>query len=106
MDRKNYLPRIVDRQLQEYLKTFGAVCVEGPKWCGKAWTSSFHSKSEIFIGDPWSQLATGIKYPIMVAGHSGITDFKITSCFQQDHKYQYLSHVRYCELHSYMRNTN
>ena len=52
MDRKSYLPRIVDRQLQEYLKTFGAVCVEGPKWCGKTWTSSFHSKSEIFIGDP------------------------------------------------------
>lgn len=52
MDQKNYLPRIVDKQLQEYLGAFGAVCVEGPKWCGKTWTSSYHSKSEIFIGDP------------------------------------------------------
>lgn len=52
MDHKDYMPRIIDRQLQTYLETFGAVCVEGPKWCGKTWTSSFHSKSEIFIGDP------------------------------------------------------
>ena len=35
----------------------------------------------------------------MIAGHSCITDFKIASGIQQDHKYQYLSHVRYCELH-------
>ena len=52
MDQKNYLPRIVDRRLREYLEAFGAVCVEGPKWCGKTWTSSYHSRSEIFIGDP------------------------------------------------------
>lgn len=52
MDQKNYLPRIVDKQLEEYLEAFGAVCVEGPKWCGKTWTSSYHSRSEIFIGDP------------------------------------------------------
>lgn len=52
MDRKDYMPRIIDRQIQTYLETFGAVCVEGPKWCGKTWTSSYHSKSEIFIGDP------------------------------------------------------
>ncbi|MDE7261442.1 MAG: DUF4143 domain-containing protein [Oscillospiraceae bacterium] len=52
MEPKDYMPRIIDRQLQTYLETFGAVCVEGPKWCGKTWTSSYHSKSEIFIGDP------------------------------------------------------
>lgn len=52
MDIKNYLPRVVDAKIEEYLKTFGAVCVEGPKWCGKTWTSLFHSNSKIFIGDP------------------------------------------------------
>ena len=31
---------------------FGALCIEGPKWCGKTWTSSFHSRSEIYLGDP------------------------------------------------------
>lgn len=52
MDLQNYLPRIMDAKIEEYLKTFGAVCVEGPKWCGKTWTSLFHSNSKIFIGDP------------------------------------------------------
>jgi len=52
MDKNQYKPRILDKQIKDYLNTFGAVCVEGPKWCGKTWTSSYHSKSEIFIGDP------------------------------------------------------
>ena len=52
MDKKNYMPRIIDNKIEEYLKAFGAVCLEGPKWCGKTWTSSYHCKSEIFIGDP------------------------------------------------------
>lgn len=52
MDKQNYMPRIIDAKIDEYLKAFGAVCVEGPKWCGKTWTSSYHSKSEVFIGDP------------------------------------------------------
>lgn len=52
MKENGYMPRIIDKKLDEYLNTFGAVCVEGPKWCGKTWTSSHHSKSQIFIGDP------------------------------------------------------
>ena len=47
-----YLPRLIDPILDQYLNTFGAVCVEGPKWCGKTWTSSYHCKSEIYLGDP------------------------------------------------------
>ena len=52
MDKQNYMPRIIDSRIDVYLKTFGAICIEGPKWCGKTWTSSYHSNSEIFIGDP------------------------------------------------------
>jgi uncharacterized protein len=47
-----YKPRVIDKMVERYLSTFGAVCIEGPKWCGKTWTSSFHSKSEFLIGDP------------------------------------------------------
>ena len=50
-DKEKYKPRIVDAQLDRYLINFGAVCVEGPKWCGKTWTSSYHSKSEFLVGD-------------------------------------------------------
>ena len=52
MNHPNYKPRVIDAKVEEYLSTFGAVCIEGPKWCGKTWTSSHHSKSEIYIGDP------------------------------------------------------
>lgn len=48
----NYRPRIIDQKVKEYLSAFGAVCIEGPKWCGKTWTSSYHCNSEIYIGDP------------------------------------------------------
>lgn len=47
-----YKPRIVDQLIKEKLKTFGAVCIEGPKWCGKTWTALNHAESAIFIGDP------------------------------------------------------
>lgn len=49
---QEYKHRIIDNELQDYLSTFGAVCIEGPKWCGKTWTASYHSKSEIYISDP------------------------------------------------------
>lgn len=52
MNKNKYKPRIVDKKIEEYLSIFGAVCIEGPKWCGKTWSSSYHSKSEIMIGDP------------------------------------------------------
>lgn len=52
MDKKNYRPRVIDRKIEEHLNIFGALCIEGPKWCGKTWTSSYHSNSEIYLGDP------------------------------------------------------
>ncbi len=52
MDNKNYLPRLIDDAVQLYLATFGAVCIEGAKWCGKTWTANFHSKSAVYLGDP------------------------------------------------------
>lgn len=51
-DIEEYRPRLVDSTVERYLNIFGAICIEGPKWCGKTWTSSFHSKSEFLIGDP------------------------------------------------------
>ena len=52
MKKEEYKPRIIDGLVEEYLNTFGAVCIEGPKWCGKTWTSAYHSNSEIYLGDP------------------------------------------------------
>ena len=50
--KSEYKKRVIDETVVRYLNTFGAVCVEGPKWCGKTWTSSYHAQSELLIGDP------------------------------------------------------
>ena len=47
-----YKPRLIDPVISRYLKTFGAVSVEGPKWCGKTWTSLNHAESVFYVGDP------------------------------------------------------
>jgi len=52
MNNQNYLPRIIDKTVEIHLNTFGAVCIEGAKWCGKTWTANTHSNSSIYLGDP------------------------------------------------------
>lgn len=47
-----YKPRLIDSQIDRYMKIYGAVCIEGPKWCGKTWTSRNHVVSASYIGDP------------------------------------------------------
>lgn len=51
-NKTKYKKRIVDSLVEKYLKIFGAICIEGPKWCGKTWTSSYHANSEFLVGDP------------------------------------------------------
>ena len=52
MELNGYKKRLIDKKVQEYLNTFGAVAIEGPKWCGKTWTSLKHSASVCYIADP------------------------------------------------------
>ena len=52
MKMDEYKSRIVDKRIELYLKTFGAILIEGPKWCGKTWTSRYHSNSEFSLADP------------------------------------------------------
>jgi predicted AAA+ superfamily ATPase len=52
MDNEVYLPRLIDKQVALELESFGAVCIEGAKWCGKTWTSRHHSNSALYLGDP------------------------------------------------------
>jgi len=48
----DYIGRIADKQISRYLGLFGAVLVEGPKWCGKTWAARRASKSEFSVSDP------------------------------------------------------
>lgn len=67
-----YYNRIIDSQLKSYLEVFGAVLIEGPKWCGKTTTAEQLSKSVIKLQDPDSRdeyLATaGIKPSLLLEG--------------------------------------
>lgn len=50
--KEGYIPRLVDPLVTETLAAMGAVSVEGPKWCGKTWTSLTHAESVFYVADP------------------------------------------------------
>ncbi len=52
MENKDYKKRLVDKKIEKYLNAFGAICIEGPKWCGKTWTSSKFSNSAFMLANP------------------------------------------------------
>ena len=49
LTREGYMPRLIDEKIARYLKIFGAVSIEGPKWCGKTWTSLNHANSVSYL---------------------------------------------------------
>lgn len=51
LTKNGYRARLVDRNISLTLETMGAVCIEGPKWCGKTWTGLNHSESVIDLSD-------------------------------------------------------
>ncbi len=48
----NYLQRTTDKLLRLNLDTFGAVLIEGPKWCGKTTTAEKQANSVLKLQDP------------------------------------------------------
>ena len=42
-----YMPRLVDGEVQEKLDNFGAISINGCKWCGKTRTAKQFAKSYI-----------------------------------------------------------
>ena len=35
MDKQKYMPRLIDKKVETYLKTFGALCIEGRRGVGR-----------------------------------------------------------------------
>ncbi|CDF19911.1 uncharacterized protein BN733_00098 [Clostridium sp. CAG:609] len=48
---KSYKERLIDETIDKYLNVFGGIVIEGPKWCGKTWTSLKHAKSVSYLTD-------------------------------------------------------
>ena len=51
LTKKGYKKRIIDKTIEENLKIFGAISIEGPKWCGKTWTALNHSNSVAYLNN-------------------------------------------------------
>lgn len=49
LQKKGYRTRLIDEKIRRYLNIFGAVSIEGPKWCGKTWTSLAHANSVTYM---------------------------------------------------------
>lgn len=49
---KKYYTRIIENELDQMLGIFGAVLIEGPKWCGKTTTAGTRAASRLLLMDP------------------------------------------------------
>jgi predicted AAA+ superfamily ATPase len=57
LTENGYRSRLVDKKIERYLKLFGALSIEGPKWCGKTWTALNHANSVVYLLDPENNYA-------------------------------------------------
>ena len=51
MNKNEYKSRIIDEKINKYLSIAKAILITGPKWCGKTWTSLYHSNSDVSLMD-------------------------------------------------------
>lgn len=47
LNKDEYKTRLVDEKIKDYLNIFGAISIEGSKWCGKTWSSLAQAKSYV-----------------------------------------------------------
>ena len=57
LTENGYKPRLIDSKITKYIGLFGALSIEGPKWCGKTWTALNHAKSVVYMLDPENDYA-------------------------------------------------
>ena len=55
MDR--YVDRCIDKVIRHNLDIFGAVLIQGPKWCGKTTTAKRFARSSLSLSDPTGNFA-------------------------------------------------
>ncbi len=49
LTQNGYRQRLIDEKMEQYLMLFGAISLEGPKWCGKTWTALNHAHSVVYL---------------------------------------------------------
>ncbi len=81
----SYLSRMADTTLAERMEVFGAVLIEGPKWCGKTTTAEQVARSVIKLQDADMRneyLATAASKPSLLlrGGGQPQTDRRVAGC--------------------------
>lgn len=63
-----YRPRIVDAQIDRYMRIFGAVEIAGTKWCGKTWSARAHAASITYVDRDSNLAAAQADSSLMLLG--------------------------------------
>ncbi|MDR3052724.1 MAG: DUF4143 domain-containing protein [Coriobacteriales bacterium] len=57
LTEQGYKARLMDGLIDELLEAFGAISIEGPKFCGKTWIALNHAQSVFYAMDPEGNFA-------------------------------------------------
>lgn len=65
---EGYRPRLLDEEVETLLQLFGAVKIEGPKYCGKTWCAQAHAASEIRLDSEETRQLVRMDHRIALEG--------------------------------------
>jgi len=68
--KEKYINRLVEKKMERYLKIFGAISIEGPKWCGKTSTSSIFAKDIIEFDDEDIMARASLSFDILLEDYT------------------------------------
>ena len=61
MEQKGYLPRVVDRLIDDSLGYSGGILIEGVRACGKTMTGRQHASSEVALDSGLPQIRAALE---------------------------------------------
>ena len=65
---EGYVPRVVDAQVERYMRVFGAIEIAGTKWCGKTWTALEHGASVVYVDEGSNTAVARAEPALMLEG--------------------------------------
>lgn len=65
---QGYRSRLVERRLDTLMRSFGCVCVVGPKWCGKTWMALSRAASVTKLDQPTEREAAQVDPRLALLG--------------------------------------
>lgn len=66
--KESYRARLIDKEIDELMELFGAVKIEGPKYCGKTWCAEAHSNSEVKLDREETRRLVAMDHRIALEG--------------------------------------